>query len=268
MRGSFTGRLVDSAEARSALADLYGVPMRQIRRAGRRALWSDSGLGVTYEPFTPWFEALGIDIDEPVGEETVLVRGRPVWREAFLRYAIPNLPGRWHVVDDAALLTPIDLIVCGIQRGIHAGLRVVLQPLYQGIDSSLLLSHPDEVGTRRWGHFERVEDAEDYMREAVATIRNDVLPMLETHGSLDGYRRFCAELAGGSNKPRSLYLLAATEIILERYDDANAALDEARARVQHQPDPWHPGPATPETRTLLLARAAEQRRLLSLPESY
>ncbi|GIM98225.1 hypothetical protein [Paractinoplanes toevensis] len=268
VRGSFTGRLVDSAEARSALADLFDVPLRRIRRAGRQALWSDSGLGVTYEPFTPWFEALGIDIAEPVGEETVLVRGRPVWREAFLRYALPNLPGRWHVLDNAALLTPVDLIACGVQRGIHAGLRVVLQPLYQRIDSSLFLSHPDEVGTHRWGHYQRVEDAEGYMRDAVATIRNDVLPMLETYGSLDGYRRFCAEQASDSDKPRSLYLLAATEIILERYDDASAALDEARARVQYQPDPWHPGPATPETRALLLARVAEQRRLLSLPGAY
>lgn len=195
VRGGFTGRLVDSAEARSALASRYDVPMRRIRRAGRRALWSDSGLGVAYEPFTPWFEALGIDIEEPVGEEMVLVRRRPVWREAFLTYAIPNLPGRWHVLDDAALLTPVDLIACGVQRGIHAGLRVVLQPLYQGIDSSLFLSHPDEVGTRGWGRFQGVENAEGYMREAVATIRNDVLPMLETYGSLDGYRRFRAEQA-------------------------------------------------------------------------
>ncbi|WP_250004625.1 hypothetical protein [Actinoplanes sp. M2I2] len=267
VRGSFTGRLVDSADARSALADLYHVPLRRIRRAGRRALRSNSGLGVTYEPFTPWFQALGIDIEEPVGEEMVLVRDRPVWREAFLRYALPELPGGWQVLDDAALLTPVDLIACGVQRGIPAGLRVVLQPLYQEIDSWLLLSHPAEAGTRWWGSYERVEDAEDYMRDAVATIRNDVLPMLETYGSLDGYRRFCAERADDVNNPRALYLLAATEIVLERYDDANAALDQARAKVQHQPDPWHPGPATPQTRALLLARAAEQRRRLSLPES-
>src|SRR3569833_3327649 len=84
-----------------------------------RTFWSNSGLGVTYEPFMPWFEALGSD-----------------------------------------------------------------------------------------------------MRDAAATIRNDVLPMLETYGSLDGYRRFCAEQAADSGQPKSLYLLAATDIILERYDEA------------------------------------------------
>ncbi|GIF02295.1 hypothetical protein Ari01nite_97590 [Paractinoplanes rishiriensis] len=50
----------------------------------------------------------------------------------------------------------------------------------------------------------------------------------------------CAEQAGDADQPRALYLLAATEIILERYDDATAALDQARAGVRHQTDPWYP----------------------------
>lgn len=75
---SRSGRLVDGPSARSALADLYGVPLRRIRRASWRARRSASGMGVTYEPFFPWFDALDITFQDPPATDRVVIRDRSV----------------------------------------------------------------------------------------------------------------------------------------------------------------------------------------------
>ncbi|GAB1641403.1 hypothetical protein [Krasilnikovia sp. MM14-A1259] len=262
-RGRFSGRLVDGPSARSALARLYGVPLGQIRAAGRHARRSHQDLGIIGEPFAPWLNALGIAWSGPDGEKPVLVRNRPVWQAAFRRYVLPELPGRWLVLEDAAMVAPIDLIACGVVRHVH-GLAVVLHPLYVPIDGWECL--PEVQQTQAWGYFSRISDAEEYMLAVAEKIRTDVLPLLSIYGSLEGFRRFCGERAADSDGARWLYLQAATYIILEQYDEADAALTTADGMTGQQAEAWYPSGASPAIRASLLAKVAEQRRLRGLPE--
>jgi len=270
------GRIVDGRAAHSAVAGLYGVPVERIRRAALASRQAYRSLGTVGEPFAAWLDALGIQWSDPAGDSGTRLWPRPVWRDAVLRYAVPQLSGDWYVTEDLLVLQPIGLLARGILR-VRRGLSVVLEPLYVPPDEpDTLWRYVPGCDVRGvWERFTTVEEGEPYMRRLVEVVRARVLPFLDRHGSLEAY----LDMHGPRN-PHGLWARACTEIVLERYPEAGTTLsairsvaesernrpqwmvelvsraDRLRTRVAGDPQ---------GVRAELLAGTAERRRRLGLP---
>jgi hypothetical protein len=81
--------------------------------------------------------------------------------------------------------------------------------------------------------------AEKYMLDLVHAVTETVYPYVTEHGSLEGYfelcRRFNDDYPNGFGEPNALYRQAATAIILQRPEAAEAALDRLRRGIECDP---------------------------------
>ncbi|MFI5840344.1 hypothetical protein ACIA8K_11625 [Catenuloplanes sp. NPDC051500] len=250
------GRVLTGPESVAALADLYGVPPDDLKRAQRRTRMPARLLGETGGPFEPWLDALAIAWTATTGGRPIKLRPGPVWREAVVRYALPSLPGRWHVFDEELVADPVGLIVRAIVQG-----QAVLHPLY------LPSGHPgwrvhDALDLRlpRTGLATR-EQAEPAMHHLAEAIRARALPHFAAHGTLSGYVEYCR---AGSSDPYRLHAQALTEIVLERFDDALESLDAITGMVVPRLyDQTRPAGLGPARLSGLAAEADHWRRRLA-----
>ncbi|WP_033344529.1 hypothetical protein [Catenuloplanes japonicus] len=253
------GQVLNGPESVAALADLYGVPPEDLKRARRRTRRPGRLLGVTGGPFAPWLDALAIAWTASTGGRPIKLRPGPVWREAVVKYALPSLPGRWLVFDEELVAEPVGLIARAIVQG-----QAVLHPLYLPtgfpgwrVHDALDLRLPrTSLATR--------EEAEPAMRHLAAAIRARALPHFATHGTLSGYVEYCR---AGASDPYRLHAQALTEIVLERFDDARASLDTITSMVVPRLyDRTRPAGLGPARLSGLAAEADHWRRRLAEDE--
>ncbi|MDR7278709.1 hypothetical protein [Catenuloplanes atrovinosus] len=282
-RGWWRGRMLDGPESITALADLYGVPTADLKRARRRTRRPAALLDHPGGPFQPWLDALRIPWTAPHGDRPIKLRPGPIWRDAVVRYALPSLPGRWLVFDEELVAEPIGLIARAIVQG-----RAVLHPLY------LPAGHPgwrvhDALDLRLPRTSLRTPaSAEPAMHHLAEAIRSRALPHFAAYGTLAGYVDHCR---AGASDPYRLHAQALTEILLERFDDALSSLDGLTAmvapRLHEGTRPAGLGPARLTdlaaeadhwrrrlaedplgAQADLLANVPAQRRRLGLPQSF
>jgi hypothetical protein len=175
-------------------------------------------------------EALGIEWIDEDGGRPVKLRPGPIWPQALTRYALPQLPGDWLVLDDEIVALPVGPVAQVVRR-YNSGMQVAVHPL------SVASMGWEANGLRLgglWPSFATVEQGEPEMQRLVEVIRQEAMPYLNRYGSLEGYLQLCREQNERSPNPiGDPYVLrrqAMTEIMLQRYDDAAASL-QALQRV-------------------------------------
>lgn len=216
-----------------------------------------------------------------------LTRRAKPWAVAAALYAVPNLPGKWVVLDDVLIVHPVGLIAQGVGAQPNS-LVTLLHPLYMPIDyvdTGWMLAHDNRI-PGRFPRFKAAEDGKEYMERLVNVVRRNALPFFKEHGTLEGYLGWCRKvnsgLQNGLGDPHILYRQAATAIVLQHFAEAARALDAIEQIGSNEPTlpQWFrtlsqqantlrsrlaADPAT--MRETLLVGAAEQRERRRLPKT-
>jgi hypothetical protein len=161
-----------------------------------------------------------------------------MWRSAASKYALPNLPGEWHILDRMLILRPIGFIARGVAAN-DFSLVALLEPLFMPLaygGSWAVAVGCDPRGVFPYHTLKDGESAaEKYMLQVVAALTETVLPFITENGSLEGYLDWCRRKnighISGIGDPHTLYAQAATAIVLRRPEDAKEALDGVRQSI-------------------------------------
>lgn len=169
---------------------------------------------------------------------------RGVWKAAASKYAVPNLPGEWHVLPRELILRPFGFVARGVGASNYT-IAAILEPLFMPLDYVQTgWSVAPDCDIRDVFPLHRLNlhesEAEKYMHDLVTVVTAQVLPFITENGSPEGYFDWCrrrnADHPNGFGDVHTLYRQAATAIILERTEDAAQALDGVRQAITGDPD--------------------------------
>ncbi|GIE99661.1 hypothetical protein Ari01nite_71260 [Paractinoplanes rishiriensis] len=232
--GRTPGGLIDNPAARSALADLFGMPATAVQEAADRAARAEKDPATDNNPSEEWLEAFGMGWDRRGDGAPVNLRPGPVWRDAVARQVAPRLPGQWLARDYDLVRLPASPVMCVVLPGRHSG-NAVIHPMYV----------PGSYGTLQFCVELRSavgDQAPDPIEPLIHDLTATALPFFDRYGHPDGLHRLCQERVdarpGGRVNPHDLRCLAATEVILGRYHEAAANYAELARNTAGSTAAW------------------------------